>query len=61
LVSNEQIKLLDANIAQLKQQVDQTTAQNKQGFVEKIDVDRIAVQYNNLVTSRENTLRTIGA
>lgn len=59
LVSNEQIKLLDANIAQLKQQVDQTTAQNKQGFVEKIDVDRIAVQYNNLVTNRENTLRLL--
>jgi outer membrane protein len=59
LVSNEQIKLLDANIAQLKQQVDQTTAQNKQGFVEKIDVDRIAVQYNNLITSRENTLRLL--
>jgi outer membrane protein len=59
LVSNEQIKLLDANIAQLKQQVDQTTAQNIQGFVEKIDVDRIAVQYNNLITSRENTLRLL--
>jgi len=59
LVSNEQIKLLDANIAQLKQQVDQTTAQNKQGFVEKIDVDRIAVQYNNLITNRENTLRLL--
>jgi outer membrane protein len=59
LVANEQIKLLDANIAQLKQQVEQTTAQNKQGFVEKIDVDRIAVQYNNLVTSRENTLRLL--
>jgi outer membrane protein len=59
LVSNEQIKLLDANIAQLKQQVDQTTAQNKQGFVEKIDVDRIAVQYNNLITSRENTVRLL--
>lgn len=59
LVSNAQIKLLDANIAQLKQQTDQTTAQNKQGFVEKIDVDRITVQYNNLVTSRENTLRLL--
>ena len=59
LVSNEQIKLLDANIAQLKQQLDQTTAQNKQGFVEKIDVDRLSVQYNNLVTSRENTGRLL--
>ncbi|MBB5394416.1 TolC family protein [Mucilaginibacter sp. AK015] len=59
LVSNEQIKLLDANIAQLKQQLDQTSAQNKQGFVEKIDVDRISVQYNNLVTTRENTIRLL--
>lgn len=59
LVSNEQIRLLDANINQLKQQLDQTTAQNKQGFVEKIDVDRITVQYNNLVTTRENTLRLL--
>jgi outer membrane protein len=59
LVSDKQIKLLDANIAQLKQQFDQTVAQNKQGFVEKIDVDRITVQYNNLVTNRENTIRLL--
>jgi len=59
LVSNEQIKLLDANINQLKQQLDQTTQQNKQGFVEKIDVDRLTVQYNNLVTSRQNTIRLL--
>lgn len=59
LVSNERVKLLDANLKQLKQQVDQTTAQNKQGFVEKIDVDRITVQYNSLVTQRENTLRLL--
>jgi outer membrane protein len=59
LVNLEQVKLLDANIAQLKQLQDQTVAQNKQGFVEKIDVDRIAVQYNNLVTTRENTLRLL--
>lgn len=59
LVSDEQLKLLDANISQLKQQLDQTTAQNKQGFVEKIDVDRLSVQYNNLVTNRENVSRSL--
>ncbi|WP_214070772.1 TolC family protein [Mucilaginibacter sp. dw_454] len=59
LVSGEQIKLLDANIAQLKQTLDQTTAQNKQGFVEKIDVDRLDVQYNNLVTNRDNAERAL--
>jgi len=59
LVSNEQIKLLDANITQLKQQLDQTSEQNKQGFVEKIDVDRLSVSYNNLVTNRENVVRSL--
>lgn len=59
LVSNEQIKLQDADIAQLKQQLDQTIQQNKQGFVEKIDVDRLTVQYNNLVTTRENIIRSL--
>ncbi|WP_295796105.1 TolC family protein [Mucilaginibacter sp.] len=59
LVSNEQLRLLNANVAQLKQQMDETIARNKQGFVEKIDVDRITVQYNNLVTDRENTLRLL--
>jgi outer membrane protein len=59
LVSNEQIRLQDANIKQIKLQLDQTIAQNKQGTVEKIDVDRIRVQYNNLVATRENTLRSL--
>ena len=43
LVSNEQLKLIDADLNQLKQQLDQTSAQNKQGFVEQIDVQRIEV------------------
>jgi outer membrane protein len=60
LVSVEEIKLLDADIAQLKAQTDETVARNKQGFVEKIDVDRITVQYNTLITNRENTLRLLG-
>jgi outer membrane protein len=59
LVSNEQIRLLDADLNQLKQQLDQTVAQNKQGFVEQIDVQRIQVQYNDLVTTRENTVRLL--
>ena len=59
LVSIEQIKLLLANINQLKQQLDETIARNKQGFVEKIDVDRITVQYNTLVTNKNNTIRLL--
>jgi len=59
LVSNEQLRLLDVDLNQLKQQVDQTEAQNQQGFVEKIDVERIRVQYNNLITTRENTINLL--
>ncbi|MDR3694978.1 TolC family protein [Mucilaginibacter sp.] len=59
LVSNEQVKLLDANIKQLKQQLNETIQQNKQGFVEKIDVDRLTVQYNTLVNNKENVLRLL--
>jgi len=60
LVAVEQLRILQADIDQLKQQVDETVARNKQGFVEKIDVDRITVQYNSLVTKKENTVRTLG-
>jgi outer membrane protein len=59
LVSVEQLKLLEANIKEIKQQLDETAARNKQGFVEKIDVDRLTVQYNSLITNRENTVRSL--
>jgi outer membrane protein len=59
LVSNEQLKLVQADVDELKQQLDETVARNKQGFVEKIDVDRITVQYNSLVTNRDNIIRTL--
>ncbi|HEY0053718.1 MAG TPA: TolC family protein [Pedobacter sp.] len=53
------MKLLDANIKQLGQQLKETTELNKQGFVEKIDLDRLRVVYNNLNTTRENTERLL--
>lgn len=60
LVNRERIKLLEANLERLKKLFDDTKATNEQGFVEKIDVERIEVQYNNLVTEKEKTLRLIG-
>ncbi len=59
LVSIEELKLLQANIDEIKQQVDETVARNKQGFVEKIDVDRITLQYNTLITSQQNNIRSL--
>ena len=59
LVSNEQVQLLDANIARLKKSLNDTEALFKNGFVEKIDVDRLKVLNNNLETERQNVLRLL--
>lgn len=59
LVSNEQLKLLDANMERLRKSLSDTEALFKNGFVEKIDVDRLTVLRNNLETERENVIRLL--
>jgi len=59
LVNSEQLRLLDANFGQLKKQLNETQQLNKQGFVEKIDLARVQVLYNNLSTQRENIIRIL--
>lgn len=60
LVNNERIKLLDANVEKLKKMLEDTRAMNKAGFVEKIDVDRLDVAYNNLLTEKDKVSKMIG-
>ncbi|HSZ25286.1 MAG TPA: TolC family protein [Cytophagaceae bacterium] len=52
VINNERKNLLDANIARVDSLLKQTRSMNEQGFVEKIDVDRVEVTYNNLVVER---------
>ncbi len=59
LVNEEQVTLIDANLRQLKQQLDETIQLNEQGFTEKIDVDRLKVLYNNLTTDRNTSIRML--
>jgi outer membrane protein TolC len=59
LVNEEQIELLKTNIARLDTLFQQTKAQNINGFVEKIDVDRIEVQLNNLKSEYEKVQNLI--
>lgn len=59
VINKQRIKLLDVNIARTKSIYDQTKAMNQQGFVELIDVERLEVQYNNLMTEKEKTERLI--
>jgi len=60
VVNKERTKLLDANIIKLKKIFDDTKAFNQEGFVEQIDLERLEVQYNNLVVEKEKTDRLIG-
>ncbi len=60
LISRERIKLLDVNLERLKKTFDDMKATNQQGLIEQIDVERIEVQYNNLITEKEKTEQLIG-
>lgn len=57
LVNDKRMGLLDANISRLDSMLKDTRALNKAGFAEKIDVQRLEVQSNNLKTEHENLLR----
>ena len=59
LVSNEQLKLIDANLDRLKKSLNDTEQMFKNGFVEKIDVDRLSVLNNNLITEKENVIQLL--
>jgi outer membrane protein TolC len=52
LVNNERIGLFDSNIARVDSLLRNTSALNKNGFAEEIDVDRIQVTLNNLKSER---------
>jgi outer membrane protein len=60
VISKERLKLLDVNIVRLKKAFDDTKAANQQGFVELIDVERLEVQYNNLITEKDKAEKLIG-
>jgi len=59
LVNQERKDLLAANVARIKKIMDDTKALYNNGFVEKIDLDRITVTYNNVVTEVANVQRLL--
>jgi outer membrane protein TolC len=59
VVSKTQIDLLDANINRLQKLEHDTKILYQNGFAEKLDVDRIAVQVSNLLTEKDKALRNI--
>jgi outer membrane protein len=59
VVSKTQIDLLDANITRLKKLEHDVKALYKNGFAERIDIDKIAVQLTNLNTEKLKALNSI--
>lgn len=59
VVSKTQIELFDANINRLKKLEYDVKALYKNGFAERIDIDKIAVQLTNLNTEKLKTLNAI--
>ncbi len=56
LINKERIQLFTNNISRLDSLLKSTTALNKNGFAEAIDVDRIKVAYNNLKSEQNKFL-----
>lgn len=55
LVNEERFASLNANVLRLKKLRDDTKALYENGFVEKMDLDRTEVAYNNLLSTRDQT------
>jgi len=57
LINQERLELFDANIDRIDTVLRNTTEMYKNGFAEKLDVDRIKVTFNNLKTERDNFIK----
>lgn len=57
LISEERLELIDANKDQLEKVLRETEALFNSGFAEKIDVDRIKVNLNNITTENNKAKR----
>lgn len=58
-VAEERAKVLDLNISRLDTLLRETKVMNTSGFVELLDVNRLEVQLNNLVTERQRVQNLI--
>lgn len=56
LINKERLTLLDANVNRMDSMLAQTKALYKEGYVEKIDVDRLEVNYNNLKSEKDKVV-----
>lgn len=59
LINVERIKLFDVNIVRLDSSLKQLKALQRNGFAEQIEVDRLEVSLNNILTEYEKTINLL--
>jgi len=59
LINEQRTKLLDANIERVKTAMGGAQGMYAYGFVEKLDLDRLTVTYNNLMIEKEKIQRLL--
>ena len=60
LLNAERAKLLTANVGRLEKLLQTTQALYDQGFIEKVDVDRLRITLNNLKAEERKVARMVG-
>ncbi len=60
LINVERLALVNANIIKVESLYNNTKELYKNGVVEKLDLDRIQIAYNNLLTEKEKFIKLIG-
>ena len=59
LVSKERAKFIDLQIVRVKKLKDDIQTMHENGVVEKLDLDRVTLAYNNLVTEKEKISKMV--
>jgi outer membrane protein TolC len=61
VVGKSQLASLDANISRFEKLLNDTREIYKNGFAEKLDVDKVIVQLNNIKTEKEKVVNSLNA
>lgn len=61
VVGKSQLASLDANISRFEKLLNDTREIYKNGFAEKLDVDKVTVQLNNIKTEKEKIINALNA
>jgi outer membrane protein len=59
VASNFQIEILDANIERLEKQLHDIREMYKNGFAEKLDIDKVSVQVANIHTEKQKVINQV--